>query len=97
VTSTDLVLGDDEQRIDAPFSSSVWKVDVTVGEHVVAGQALLALEAMKMETVLTAPSDGVVTRVLVEAGNQVDPGTALVIVGSNGQPSQSQSVRGVPA
>jgi urea carboxylase len=52
---------------------------------------------MKMETVLTAPSDGVVTRVLVEAGNQVDPGTALVIVGSNGLPSQSQSVRGVPA
>ena len=35
-----------------------------------------------METVLTAPSDGIVTHVLVEAGNQVDPGTPLVVVGA---------------
>ena len=82
VPSADLMLRDDEQRVDAPFSSSVWKVDVTVGERVVAGQTLLALEAMKMETVITAPADGVVTHVLVEAGNQVDPGTPLVVVGS---------------
>jgi urea carboxylase len=93
VTGTDLVLEDDEQRIDAPFSSSVWKVDVTVGDQVVAGQALLALEAMKMETVLTAPSDGIVTHILVEAGNQVDPGTPLVVVGS----SNGRNMTGVPA
>jgi urea carboxylase len=97
VPSSDLVLGDDEQRVDAPFSSSVWKVDVSVGEQVVAGQALLALEAMKMETVLTAPVDGVVTHVLVEAGNQVDPGTPLVVVGASGLPSDDRSVEGVPA
>ena len=77
----DLVLDEDAHRVDAPFSSSVWKVDVAVGERVVAGQALLALEAMKMETVLTAPSDGVVTHVLVQAGHQVEPGTPLVVVG----------------
>jgi urea carboxylase len=35
---------------------------------------------MKMETVVTAPVDGVITRVLVEAGNQVDPGAPLVVV-----------------
>ena len=85
LTTTDLILADGEQRVDAPFSSSVWKVDVAVGDPVVAGQALLALEAMKMETVMTAPSDGVVTHVLVEAGNQVDPGTALVVVGPGGR------------
>ena len=97
VTTPDLLLDDEERRVDAPFSSSVWKVDVTVGDHVVAGQALLALEAMKMETVLTAPSDGVVTRVLVEAGNQVDPGTPLVVVGPGGLSSQGRNVEGVPA
>jgi urea carboxylase len=97
VTTTDLVLADDEQRVDAPFSSSVWKVDVTVGDRVVAGQALLALEAMKMETVVTAPSDGIVTHVLVEAGNQVDPGTPLVVVGADDQPSQGCNAMGVPA
>lgn len=80
-TADDLVLDDDAHRVDAPFSSSVWKVDVAVGERVIAGQALLALEAMKMETVLTAPSDGVVTHVLVQAGHQVEPGTPLVVVG----------------
>ena len=43
---------------------------------------MLALEAMKMETVVTAPADGIVTHVLVEAGHQVDPGTPLVVVGA---------------
>jgi urea carboxylase len=78
----ELVLDAGDQRVDAPFSSSVWKVDVTVGERVVAGQALLALEAMKMETVVTAPADGIITHVLVKAGHQVDPGTPLVVVGA---------------
>jgi urea carboxylase len=87
VETAELVLGTDEHRIDAPFSSSVWKVDVAVGQRVVAGQALLALEAMKMETVVTAPTDGVVTHVLVEAGHQVDPGTPLVVVDAVGVPA----------
>jgi urea carboxylase len=97
LTNHDLVLDDGEQRVDAPFSSSVWKVDVAVGDPVVAGQALLALEAMKMETVMTAPSDGVVTHVLVEAGNQVDPGAPLVVVGPSGGVSDERDATGVPA
>ncbi|MCF6389003.1 urea carboxylase [Mycobacterium sp. MBM] len=84
VGTEDLVLGDGDHRVDAPFSSSVWKVDVAVGEQVVTGQPLLALEAMKMETVLRAPSDGVITQILVSAGHQVDPGTPLVVVGPGG-------------
>lgn len=80
--SEDLVLDEGDQRVDAPFASSVWKVDVAVGDQVVAGQPLLALEAMKMETVLRAPADGVVTQILVSAGHLVDPGTPLVVVGA---------------
>ncbi len=82
VDGSEIVLGDGDHRVDAPFSSSVWKVDVAVGDPVVSGQPLLALEAMKMETVLRAPSDGVVTHVLVSAGHLVDPGTPLVVVGT---------------
>ncbi|WP_241472719.1 urea carboxylase [Mycolicibacterium neoaurum] len=82
VSTDEIVLNDGDHRIDAPFSSSVWKVDVAVGEQVVSGQPLLALEAMKMETVLRAPSDGVVTQILVSAGHLVDPGTPLVVVGT---------------
>jgi urea carboxylase len=85
VRTAELVLGEGDQRVDAPFSSSVWKVDVAIGEQVVTGQPLLALEAMKMETVLRAPSDGVVTQILVAAGHLVDPGTPLVVVGTGGQ------------
>ncbi len=66
----DLVLQDGDQRIDAPFSSSVWKVDVAIGDRVVSGQPLLALEAMKMETVLRAPADGIVTQVLVSPASR---------------------------
>ncbi len=82
----DLVLGDGDQRVDAPFSSSVWKVDVAIGEQVVTGQPLLALEAMKMETVLRAPSDGVVTQILVSGRAPGRLGTPLVVVGTGGQP-----------
>ncbi|MGE2712658.1 urea carboxylase [Mycolicibacterium litorale] len=89
--NADLVLDDDAQRVDAPFSSNVWKVDVSVGERVSTGQALLALEAMKMETVVTAPADGVVTHVLVEAGNQVEPGTPLIVLGGD------RDASGIPA
>ena len=42
------------------------------------GQALVTLEAMKMEHALTAPFDGVVDEVAAELGAQVTEGTVLV-------------------
>jgi biotin carboxyl carrier protein len=55
-----------------------------VGDHVRKGQALVALEAMKMEHVVTAPQDGVVTAVTVAEGDQVDQGKVLVRIGEEG-------------
>jgi urea carboxylase len=66
--------------VEAPFVASVWRVDVRPGDRVTAGQPLLALEAMKLETVLTAPADGQVTDVLVTPGSQVSPGSPLLIL-----------------
>ena len=66
--------------VSSPFAASVWKVDVAPGDKVVAGQPLVSIEAMKMETVLTAPSDGIVHRVLPSAGTQVVAGEALVVL-----------------
>ncbi|SDP57652.1 urea carboxylase [Arthrobacter sp. ok909] len=77
----ELVVPDGGTLVSAPFAASVWKVDVTAGEHVVKGQPLVSLEAMKMETVLTAPCDGVVQQVLPVAGSQVVGGEALVVLG----------------
>ena len=53
-------------------------VAVTEGQAVSAGQPLVTLEAMKMEHVLTAPFDGVVTDLNADTGGQVAEGIALV-------------------
>ncbi|MFI1991816.1 5-oxoprolinase/urea amidolyase family protein [Actinoplanes sp. NPDC020271] len=66
--------------VEAPFVSSVWRVDVRPGDSVVAGQPLLALEAMKLETVVAAPCDGIVADILVTPGAQVAPGNPLVVL-----------------
>ncbi|CCQ47917.1 urea carboxylase [Pseudarthrobacter siccitolerans] len=69
--------------VAAPFAASVWKVDVAEGDRVVKGQPLVSLEAMKMETVLEAPCDGVVLRVLPVAGSQVVAGEAVLVLGGS--------------
>ena len=45
-----------------------------------AGQPLLTLEAMKMESRVPSPVDGIVDRVLTPPGTQVDAGTPLIIL-----------------
>ena len=79
--TAELVVPDGATLVAAPFAASVWKVDVAAGAHVVKGQPLVSLEAMKMETVLAAPCDGVVLQVLPVAGSQVVGGEALVVLG----------------
>ena len=66
--------------VAAEFTACVWKVDVEVGQWVTKGQRLLAVEAMKMESVLTAPQDGTVERLLVRAGDQVEAGAPLLLL-----------------
>jgi urea carboxylase len=68
--------------VEAPLSAAVWRVEVAPGEHVVAGQRLLTLEAMKMETAIESPIEGEIVELLVAAGAQVQPGEALVVVGA---------------
>ncbi len=64
----------------APMPGSVLRVDAAVGDTVTAGQPLIWLEAMKMEHTVTAPSDGVLAELNVEAGQQVDVGAVLARV-----------------
>jgi propionyl-CoA carboxylase alpha chain len=66
----------------APMPGSVLRVGAAVGDTVTAGQPLIWLEAMKMEHTLTAPSDGVLAELNVEAGQQVDVGAVLARVDS---------------
>ncbi|OQR61093.1 urea carboxylase [Streptomyces maremycinicus] len=66
--------------VEAEFAASVWQLNVSPGDAVTAGQPLLALEAMKMESRVHAPVDGVVAQVLARPGDQVEAGTALLVL-----------------
>jgi propionyl-CoA carboxylase alpha chain len=65
----------------APMPGSVTRVGVQVGDEVKQGQPLVWLEAMKMEHTIAAPADGVVSELKVEAGQQVEVGAVLAVVG----------------
>ena len=67
--------------VEASFVSNVWRIDVRAGDRVTSGQTLLALEAMKMEMPVQATSAGRVIEVLVRPGDEVRPGSPLVVVG----------------
>jgi urea carboxylase len=66
---------------EAQFTASVWKVDCEVGQTVRRGQPVVVLEAMKMESPVPAPADGVVVELLVKPGDQVEAGAPLVVLG----------------
>ncbi len=66
--------------LHAPLPGTVTRVLVSEGEEVLAGQPLLALEAMKMEHTITAAHAGVVTHLAVSVGDQVEPTTVLLVI-----------------
>jgi acetyl/propionyl-CoA carboxylase alpha subunit len=65
-------------QIRSPMPGKVTGLSVKTGDKVTKGQALLTLEAMKMEHALTAPFDGTVEDVAVTLGAQVSEGATLV-------------------
>lgn len=70
--------GAGDGAILSPMPGRIIAVAVAEGQAVTAGQPLVTLEAMKMEHVLTAPFDGIVTDLKAETGGQVAEGIALV-------------------
>ena len=68
----------------ASMPGKIIQVLVSEGESVTKGQALVVMEAMKMEQTMTAPADGVVAAVRVAEGDQVDAGAALVVIEDGG-------------
>lgn len=65
-------------KVTAPMPGTVVRVEVKTGEAVSAGQDLIFIEAMKMETPVKAAQDGTVASIEVTAGDAVDTGKVLL-------------------
>lgn len=68
-------------QVGAPMPGVISTVAIAAGQQVKAGDVLLSIEAMKMETALHAEKDGTVAEVLVKAGDQIDAKDLLVVFG----------------
>jgi biotin carboxyl carrier protein len=79
-TSAPAAAEDDALALSAPMPATVTAVHVTPGQRVSAGDALLTLEAMKMELPIVAPHDGVVTTIACAVGDLVQPGVPLAAI-----------------
>ncbi len=66
------------KQIGAPMPGVISTLAVKTGQEVVAGDVLLSIEAMKMETAIHAEVDGVVAEVTVKPGDQIDAKDLLV-------------------
>jgi biotin carboxyl carrier protein len=72
--------GQGGQTLVAPLPGRVTHVAVVPGQVVTAGQALVVIEAMKMENEFTARQGGTVTEVRVVAGQAVNAGDVLLVI-----------------
>ena len=67
-------------KVEVPMQGTIVKVLVAVGDKVEAGQAVVVLEAMKMENQITADKDGEVTEIKVSPGDTVGAGDVVVVI-----------------
>ena len=67
--------------VSAPMPGKIMSVAVKPGDAVKRGQVLLILEAMKMQNEIMAPSDAEVADVRVAAGQSVNTGDVMVVLG----------------
>ncbi|MGI7356069.1 biotin/lipoyl-containing protein [Campylobacter jejuni] len=70
---------DAENEVFAGISGNVFKIYVNEGEKVKSGQAIMVLEAMKMEIEVNAPKDGIISELCIKIGDTVNEGEVLAI------------------
>jgi biotin carboxyl carrier protein len=71
-------VADENKVCRSPMAGVVVRVSAQVGQQIQANDVLLVLEAMKMETVVTAVRAGKIAKVNVKAGDSVQGGQVMV-------------------
>lgn len=64
-------------RVEAGAAGKVYKIEASVGQALKAGDAVVIVEAMKMEIPVVAPQDGTVASIDVAVGDAVEAGALL--------------------
>ena len=64
-------------KVEAGAAGKVFKIEAKVGQAVKAGDAIVVVEAMKMEIPVVAPQDGTVASIDVAVGDPVEAGELL--------------------
>lgn len=64
-------------QVTASVPGKVFKVEASVGQEVKAGDAIVILEAMKMEIPVVAPQDGTIASIDVTVGQGIESGDVL--------------------
>ncbi len=64
----------------SPITGSVWKIQVKPGDAVAEGDVIAILETMKIEIPIEAEYDGTVTEILINEGDLIQNGQALLVM-----------------
>lgn len=66
--------------ICSPLPGHILEIAVAEGDHVLVGQKILVLEAMKLENIITTDRTGTVKKILVSVGDAVNHDQSLVVI-----------------
>ena len=76
-TKNKKILRQDGLSVNAPLGGNIFKVEFGEGDNVTEDDAVIILEAMKMETAIKPPKSGIITNINVSQGDKVNPGDPL--------------------
>lgn len=67
-------------EITAPLPGKIVRMDIEVGSSIEEDMEIIAIEAMKMETVVYAPCGGTIEKLLKKVGDEVEEGDVIATV-----------------
>ena len=67
-------------EVKSPMPGLILRVEKNIGDEVRQGEAIVLLEAMKMENEIRSPADGVISEILISEGKSVEKNQVLIVI-----------------